>query len=223
MTQTIPEVSGLSITNAEFVKLRIFNDLSNVANISTYTFSSSYKTEVIDSQSYTPLGGLLQVGSQTRDLSVTSSGTAITLGGIDANNIQLVLDTKIRGSEVTVLRGFYDSNMVLQNTYLRFTGIITSYGITEDRSEQNDNFVVQVQASSYKTVLQNRMAGRKTNRESWRYFNATDSSMDRVYSIAQTAFDFGKKPKGVFFGGGGGAGGGNDGWYDYYETRFNER
>lgn len=223
MTQNIPEVASnvLTITTAEFVKLRIFNDISNVANISTYTFSSSYKTETIDSVNYTPLGYLLQVGGQNRDLRVTSAGTQLALSGIDANNIALVLDTKIRGSEVTVSRGFYDANMVLQNTYLRFTGVVTSYAIAEDRTEQNDNFTVTIQASSYKTVLENRLAGRKTNRESWRYFDANDSSMDRVYSIAQTAFDFGKKPKGVYFGGGGGGYyGTNDGYYEYYNTRF---
>ena len=212
MSQNIPEVQDTSqINSAEFVKLTIYNDFSNTANTSTYTFSSAYKLEVIGGTTYLPLGGLLQVGAQNRDLRVTAGDTSISLSGVSGNNIAIVLGTKIRGSEVEVYRGFYNNNQILGNTYLRFTGIVTSYGITEDRAGQEDNFTVAISASSYKTVLQNRIAGRKTNEESWKFFNSTDTSMDRVYSIAGVDFDFGQEPKGkqVIPGGGGGRPGEN--------------
>lgn len=217
MAQYIPEVQDTSqIYSAEFVKLTIFNEYGNTANTSVYTFSSAYNYETIDGVQYTPLGGLLQVGSQNRDIKVTSGDTMISLSGIGSQNIQLVLDTKIRGSEIEISRGFYNANGVLGNTYLRFTGIITSYAVQEDRQEREDNYTVVVSASSYKTVLSNRIAGRKTNEESWKFFNPSDTSMDRVYGIAGVQFDFGQDPKGrqiipgggVVPGGGGGGGGG---------------
>lgn len=207
MSQNIPEVQNTSqINSAEFVKLTVYNDFSNTANTSTYTFSSAYKPEVINGTTYLPLGGLLAVGAQNRDLRVTSGDTTISLSGVSGNNIAIVLGTKVRGSEVEVYRGFYNNNQTLGNTYLRFTGIVTSYGITEDREGNDDNFTVSISASSYKTVLQNRIAGRKTNEESWKFFDSTDTSMDRVYSIAGVDFDFGQEPKGkqVIPGGGGG-------------------
>lgn len=213
MAQNIPEVQNTgAINSAEFVKLTVFNEYSNTANTNVYTFSSAYKSETIANTVYLPLGGLLSVGAQNRDLKVTSGDTMIALSGVSGNNIYLVLDTKIRGSEVEVWRGFYDSNNVLGNTYLRFTGIITSYAIEEDRQSQDDNYTVTVAASSYKTVLQNRIAGRKTNQESWQFFDPTDTSMNQVYSIAGVQFDFGKDPKGrsVIPGGGGGGGGGGN-------------
>lgn len=185
------------------------------ANVSVLTFSSSYKNETIDGNVYYALGGLLSVGSQVRNLRATSGETMIALSGIDGNNIYNVLATNIRGSEVEVLRGFYDNNITLANTYNRFKGIVTSYGISEDRDGQEDNFTVSVGASSYKTVLENRIAGRKTNKESWRYFDSNDSSMDQVYAISGITFDFGQPPKtgsvvpggGGFPSGPGGAGG----------------
>jgi hypothetical protein len=188
------------------------------ANVTVLTFSSSYKNETISGNVYDALGGLLEVGAQNRNLRVTSGETVIALSGIDGNNIFNVLATKIRGSEVEVLRGFYNNNMVLTNTYPRFTGIITSYAITEDRDNLEDNFTVSVSASSYKTVLENRIAGRKTNKESWRFFDSNDSSMDQVYAISGVSFDFGQTPKagavvpggGGFPGGGGGGGDFND-------------
>jgi hypothetical protein len=205
--QNIPQVANgvTQINSAEFVKLTVFNDVSNTANVNVYTFSSSYKTETIANTAYTPLGGLLSVGAQSRDIRVTSGDTTIALSGVSGNNIPIVLGTKIRGSTVEVLRGFYDANMVLTNTYPRFTGIVTNYGITEDREELVDNFTVTISASSYKTVLENRIAGRKTNKESWRYFNSSDASMDNVYAISGVQFDFGQDPKGktVVPGGGG--------------------
>jgi len=220
MTQVIPEVGPnvTSITNAEFVKLTIFNEYGNTANTTVLTFSSSYQDETIDGVNYTPLGGLLAVGAQNRNLRVTSGDTTIALSGIDGNNIFNVLATKIRGSEVEILRGFYNNNMVLTNVYPRFTGIITTYAISEDREGQDDNFTVSVGASSYKTVLENRISGRKTNKESWQFFNSTDVSMNQVYAISGVQFDFGQDPKGKtvvpgsggFPGGGGGGGGFND-------------
>jgi len=194
--QNIPAVSGnkTRVNNAEFVKLTIFNDVSCIANVTTHTFSSAYNYETIDGTLYTPLGGLLAVGVQQRDLRVTQADTSISLSGIDGNNIFIVLDTKIRGSKIEIYRGFYNDNYVLSNAALRFTGIITSYQISELREDDDDNFIVTVSASSYKTVLENRIAGRKTNSESWKIYAPTDLSMDQVYSLADQQFDFGKTP-----------------------------
>lgn len=224
MTQQIPEVGPnvTQITNAEFVKLTIYNEYGNTANTTTLTFSSSYQEETINGTVYTPLGGLLAVGAQNRNLRVTQGDTTIALSGIDGNNIVTVLGTKIRGSEVEVLRGFYDNNMVLTNTYPRFTGIITTYAITEEREGNQDDFTVSVGAASYKTVLENRIAGRKTNKESWQFFDPNDTSMNQVYAISGVQFDFGQDPKGKVVvpggggfppggGGGGRPGGGDDG------------
>lgn len=212
--QTIPQVSNnaTQIDSAEFVKITVYEEYGNIANTTVLTFSSAYSNQTIDGSVYYALGGLLSVGAQTRNLRVTSGDTVIALSGISGNNIQVVLDSegKIRGSLVEVKRGFFNTDGTLNtaNVYTRFTGIITNYNITEDREEKTDNFTVTVTASSYKTVLENRIAGRKTNKESWRYFNSTDSSMDNVYAISGVSFDFGQDPKNktVVPGNGGGYG-----------------
>lgn len=181
------------------------------SNVTVITASSSYKDETINGNTYSALQGLLQVGTQSRNIRVTQGDTTVSLSGIDGNNIYNVLGTKIRGSELEIYRGFYGANMVLQTpVYQRFRGIVTTYAITEEREGQDDNFTVSINASSYKTVLQNRIAGRKTNKESWQFFNSTDTSMDNVYSISGVQFDFGQDPKGksVVPGGGGFPGGG---------------
>ena len=214
MSQNIPEVQDTpKISSAEFVKLTIFNDFNDPTDTSVYTFSSAYKQETIDGQVYLPLGGLLSVGAQNRDLRVTSGDTIVALSGIGSENIFLVLGTKIRGSEILISRGFYDDQGILGNTYIRFRGIITSYAVQEDREGNKDDFSCAVSASSYVNVLGNRIAGRKTNEESWKSFNVNDTSMDQVYSIAGVNFDFGgeSNSKRTIGGGGGGGGGGGRG------------
>jgi hypothetical protein len=194
--ENIPAVANNKplVNNAEFVKLTIYNEYGNLANNNVYTFSSSYQSETIDGQVYTPLGGLLAVGIQQRDIRVTSADTSISLSGIDGNNMAIVLGSLIRGSKLEITRGFYDNNYILTSDAKRFTGIVTNYNISEERQDQDDNFTITLNASSFKSVLENRIAGRKTNSESWKEYNPTDTSMDRVPSLADRAFDFGKQP-----------------------------
>jgi hypothetical protein len=193
MTDYIPAVSGNKplVINAEFVKLTIYNDYSNTANVTVHTFSSSYQPEIIDGQLYSPVGGLLAVGTAQRDLRVTSADTSLSLSGIASENIYIVLATKIKGSKLEIVRGFYDSNYILTSTAHRFTGIVTSYNINEDRKDTTDNYTVTLNASSFKAVLENRIVGRKTNNSSWTYYNPGDTSMSQVYSLSGTTFNFG--------------------------------
>jgi hypothetical protein len=195
--ENIPAVANNKplVNNAEFVKLTVYNEYGNTANNNVYTFSSSYQSETIDGVIYGPLGGLLAVGVQQRDIRVTSADTSISISGIDGNNMAVVLGTLIRGSKLEITRGFYDNNYVLTSNAHRFTGIVTNYNISEERQDQDDNFTITLNASSFKSVLENRIAGRKTNSESWKEYNPTDTSMDRVPSLADRAFSFGVEPR----------------------------
>lgn len=169
----------------------------DASNVTMLTFSSSYTSDTIGGIEYNPLGGLLAVGAQQRSLRVTSADTSIQISGIGGNNIYEVLESqgKIRGSKVEITRGFFNDNLVLANAVVRFTGIVTNYSIQEDRDGLEDNFTITLDASSYKTVLENRIAGRKTNKSSWQFYDSTDSAMNNLNSLAGFSFDFGSDPK----------------------------
>ena len=191
--EIIPAVAGspTNINSAEFIKLTIYNDVNDPTDISIYTFSSSYKEETIGGQVYSPMGGLLAVGIQQRDIRVTSADTSLSLSGINGDNIYVVLANKIRGSRLDITRGFYNNQFVLTSTAHRFTGIVTSYNISEERHDLVDNYTVSLNASSFRYVLENRIAGRKTNKESWQSFYPNDGSLNNLYSISDQNFDFG--------------------------------
>jgi hypothetical protein len=197
MTTPIAQVVDQTlVTNAEFVKLVVYDAL-NVAT--THTFSSSYKNETIGGTVYLALGGLMAVGTQQRDIRVTSFDTSISLSGIGSENIYTALATRLKGSLVTIYRGFYDSNYNLVNAVQRFTGVVTSYTITEDLDIElyQDNFMVTINCSSYKTILENKIGGRQTSPNYWNEYATapaiTDSSMINVPNLHNAYFNFGKK------------------------------
>lgn len=187
------------ITNAEFIRIDIPG-----AEGSPYFFSNSYRRETITDPiggttatsvaTYTALGGLVGVSGHQRDLSVTSYDTSITLVGVDQTKLGQIIDIGIKGSRIQIYRGFYnEAGNLVDTPKLRYTGIVTSYTLNEERVENIDAFTLQINCSSYKTVLENRVAGRYTNSRSWKYYNSTDTSMDRVAGLNNAKFDFGKK------------------------------
>lgn len=192
--ENIPQVNNQPyVRDAEFVKLTVPFD-GGGSNV--YTFSSSYKSEVVDGVTYSPLGGLLNIGTMQQDLRVSSFDMGLSLSGIGSENIYIVLANKIKGSTVEIYRGFYNQNYVLQTPlYKRYTGVVTSYTIMEERSERDDIFTVSLNCSSYKTILENKISGRKTNPRSWNAYSGSidDSAMINVPALDKAYWDFGMK------------------------------
>jgi len=229
MTTFTPAInSALNSTNirdAEFIRLSITDPLSSTATV--YCVSTSFQNQVVTDQNgvssissgtYTGLGGLLAISGHQRDLSATSYDTQISLVGIDPNKIRLVLEigynpatgtyhAGIKGAKIQMWRGFYDENYHLIDTpQLRYTGIVTSYTIQEDRMDDYDTFTLSLNCSSFKTILENRKNARHTNGASWNknippQYDSNgvpqnplwDTGMDRVQAIHDTTFNFGMK------------------------------
>lgn len=192
----IPQVNGVPYVNsAEFVKLTL--SLADGQSTEVVTFSSSYRNETIDGNVYTPLGGLMDVSTQQRDLKATGYDTAITLVGMQADNIYYALSSvyRLKGSKIEFYRGFYDSNYIMVNSALRYTGVVTSYTIQEtlDNEVLTDSYTITINCSNYKYILENRISGRNTNPTSWMRYNALDTSMSNVPNLINAYFDFGKK------------------------------
>jgi hypothetical protein len=226
MATSIPAVNGTNnIRDAEFVKLTVTFTKDNAVLADQITrsfyFSSAYKSETISGETYSELGALLSISSSQRDLTASSADTSIMLTGIDALWIYIVAGAPastpipvtgqpdipigyyplIKGSQIQIRRGFYDTNYILTSNALRYTGIITSYSISEERTDNIDTHSVVLQCSAYRTVLENRLSGRKTNSTSWKKWYPSDTSMDRVAGLQNKLFDFGKRVNGASIGG----------------------
>jgi hypothetical protein len=111
-----------------------------------------------------------------------------------------VLGQEIKGSQIEAWHGFFDTNGELITTggdgglYQFFNGYISSFSISEEWMEESRQFVgiITVAASAIQLILQNRIAGRYTNNNSWQFFNPSDTSMNRVAFISTINYLFGK-------------------------------
>lgn len=192
----IAALSGPQINHAEFVKLTV-----GTAG-TVYTFCNAAAPITVGGITFSNLGALLNVGDVQRDMRSTSDDMTIALTGINPANIALILSNDIKGSLVEVWRGFFTSNNQIITTpttqfFKRYQGIINSVSITEDfNSELRTRIATcSIACSSMRRVLENRLGGVKTNQSSWQFLYAGDTSMNRVATIANTYFDFGKPPQ----------------------------
>jgi len=198
MSSQIPQVSDSTrIVTAEFVRLTI----PNTPTAAVFTFSSSYQNETFAGHTFLALGGFIGIGQQHRDLQATSADLTLVLGGIGSDTISSALHAKLKGSTIEVWRGFYNDLGQLEISSVepitpvrRYTGIITSYTISESREETTNSYIVTLNASSYKELLENKFSGRKTNPASWNSHSTSqnDSSMNNVPNLDGIQFDFGK-------------------------------
>lgn len=192
----IAALSGPQIRHAEFVKLTV----GTAATV--YTFCNAAAPITVGGITFNNLGALLNVGDVQRDMRSTSDDMTIALTGIDPANIGLILSNDIKGSIVEVWRGFFDANNQIITTpttqfFKRYQGIINSVSITEDfNSELRTRIATcSIACSSMRRILENRLGGVKTNQSSWQFLYPGDTSMNRVATIANTYFDFGKPPQ----------------------------
>ena len=169
----------------------------------TYRFAttpSALTIPAVDAEPFDALGALIKVGNAQRDIKSTANETTFTLVGIDTALLGWVLGQEIKGSQIEAWHGFFDTNGALITTggdgglYQFFNGYISSFSITEEWMEETRQFVgiITVAASAIQIILQNRIAGRYTNNNSWQFFEAGDTSMNRVAFISTINYLFGK-------------------------------
>lgn len=169
----------------------------------TYRFSTApiaLTIPAVDSLPFSALGQLVSVGEATRDIKSTANETTVTLVGIDTSMLSLVLGAKIKGAQIEMWHGFFDANNQLITSggtgglYQFFNGFVNSFAISEEWMEEARAYTgaITLSASSIQLVLQNRIAGRYTNNNSWQFYNSADTSMNRVNYISTINYYFGK-------------------------------
>lgn len=182
------------IRYAEFVRLTLPSD--------TYTFCNAAGAITVNGITFNGLSSLLQISDIQRDIKSTSDDLTVSLTGIDSQNIALILSNDIKGSLVEIWRGFLDSNNQIetidgqQQFFKRYQGITNNIAITEEFNDKLRTRVATciIACASFKMILENRIAGVRTNPIQWQTAHPNDTSMDRVPAITAQYFDFGKEP-----------------------------
>ena len=204
MAQTITAVQSAGIEHGVLIDLTLPDPITNDAVL--YRISNCYTNVTHNGNTYTALGGFLNVSDIQGDLQKTANDITLSLSAIPAEYIEAIMKQEIKGGTLRIYRAFFDSatqTVIPNQVFLRFDGYITNYAIQEDVNPEAVTHTITVTASSILGILEQRVSGRRTNESSYqRYFAEqnithnieTDPSMSRVVTLKAASFDFGKKP-----------------------------
>jgi len=195
MNVIAPVVGTNNIRTADFVRVNTGTDIYRFTTAPSNTLVSA-----VDSTEFSAVGTLMKVGDVQRDIKSTANDTTVTIVGIDTALLGWVLGQNVKGAQIQMWHGFYNTDDQLLTSggsgglYQFFSGIITSFTISETWMETSRAYVgtITIAASSIQLILQNRIAGRYTNNNSWQFFNSGDTSMNRVNFIETVNYQFGK-------------------------------
>ena len=195
MSTPITPIEGTNnIRYADFVRV--------VTATATYyfsTYAASLTVSAISSTPFDGLGALVAIGKIQRDIKSTGNQTSIEINGIDSSLLGWALGQNIKGSQITLWKGFFnpDGSLITSGgtggLYQYFYGFIDTFQITEKWQEEIRMYTgtISVSAANIQLILQNRVAGRYTNDASWQFFNSGDTSMNRVAKISTIYYAFG--------------------------------
>jgi hypothetical protein len=164
-----------------------------------------YNDELEVTEEYLPLGNLVGITSLENEMRASNSPVTMTISGIPDTSIAEVVHSRTKGCKVKIFRGLFDPDTgnVLTipgsaNPFGRFTGFVENFSIAEDFQWENgvNSHRVTFELTSNVELLAQKIAGRQTNPESYRYSNRylrrEDPSMDRIVALVGANFDFGK-------------------------------
>lgn len=194
----------------------------------TYYISNCWKDIVYNNgtgdHTYLALAGFLTVSEIQNNISNANDEIQLSLSAIPANYIAATVGTQIKGGKINIYRAFFDyttQEVITGEIYRRFAGVISNFAVQEDINTQGNipevNHTITVTASSIMGVLENMVSGRRTNKDDFKIVwpeianSSTDPSMNRVETLFNQSFDFGKPYTGgaaSSVNGGGSSGGG---------------
>ena len=195
MNNITPVQNTNNIRIADFVRV--------TTPTATYRFSTAptaLTIPAVDSVTFSAVGSLVSIGNIQRDIKSTGNDTTVTFIGLDTALLGWVLSQNVKGSQIEMWHGFFNTDGTLITSggtgglYQFFNGYVHAFAISEQWMEQVRQFVgtITITASNIQTILNNRIAGRYTNDNSWQFFTPGDTSMNRVAFVSTINYLFGK-------------------------------
>lgn len=165
-----------------------------------FLFSDRLVPYTLNGDNYVGLGKFLSITSSASELRVSGGELSITISGIPNSSIAEIINSRIKGSKVTVKRAVFNASTgdlisITGNPMTRFIGYVNNLALDEDYdvdNRQSTNTLV-LSCTSVVDIMERKIAGRKTNPSSMKKFYSIDASFDRVPTLESSYFDFGAK------------------------------
>ena len=137
MENIVPVQDTNNIRMADFVRVTTPSAIYRFS-----TAPSSLSIPDVDEEPFDGLGVLVKIGDVQRDIKSTANETSITLVGLDTALLGWVLGQEIKGSQIEMWHGFFDTNGALITTggsgglYQFFNGYINSFSLSVQWMEE---------------------------------------------------------------------------------------
>ena len=152
----------------------------------------------LGTETYVGTGQLLNITSSSSELKSSGSEVTVSLSGIPNSSIAEIVNSTIKGSRIEIYRVLLNPSTqvplnITGNPVGRFFGIVTNYSLEEeyDNSSRVATNTITLVCSSWISVLDNKLAGRRTNPVDQKAFYPGDTSMDRVPNLVGANYNFG--------------------------------
>ena len=188
---------AINLTPYRSVQTNLFIKLV-IPDYQTLTFSDYHRSYTINGTAYTGLGQLLSVSNSTNNLRAAPEEVTVTISGIPVANVTDIINNKVRGSQLTIYRAFFDpiTGVLLPisgNPAGKFQGVVANYNVSDelDMGSSNGTITLTLNVKSVVEMLNNKVTGRRTNPIDQKLYYPSDLSMDRVTALAKSNFNFG--------------------------------
>lgn len=187
-----------NVQQATFVRMEITeNGLPVVVRMSSHDVP--FPITEYDGQTYVYpcVGSLLGIGEITYDYKSSMSDVSITLSAIPEQYMNDIINNPIQGSPVEIRRVFFNGETgqflnIPGNPTVDFTGVINSYTFDEDDNGGQDiTFTATLTCSSFLSVYNKAVSGRRTNQADQDYNFPGDHCFDRVAVISEQSYYLG--------------------------------
>ena len=158
------------------------------------------------SKEYTTMGSFLNITDMQNDLRATNNQLTVSLSGIPTsddtpNFLNVVLNSKVKGSRIVISRIFFpngyisgSSAQLATQVYQRYNGYVSNYSLGENWDQENRlvSNTISLQCSNINAIIEKQYTGRRTNQGDQDKYFPGDTGFYRVKLLADTQFDFGK-------------------------------
>jgi hypothetical protein len=189
-----------SVQQATFVKMTITEGgLPVVVRFSSHNVPFAITESDGSTVTYPAVGALLSISDISADLKSTQGDVSVTISAIPNQYMADIIANPIKGSPIEIRRAFFNANTgqflaIAGNPVLEFTGVVNNFSFDEgwsDSSSQSITTTATLVCSSILSVLNNKVAGRRTNQADQAAWFPGDTAFNRVAVISDATFDFG--------------------------------
>lgn len=188
-------MSIVNLKNVAAIQTNLFIKLS-IPGQPVETFSDYHKSYSFGGDTYQGLGSLLNITDINDNLRASADEIAVSISGIPVENVNLILQNRIKGSRLEIFRGYFDPKTGLAIGQIPtplaiFRGVVSNFEISDELEGDTGAVALILTVSNFISLLENKFTGRRTSPTDQDFFFPGDKSFDRVPALSKSNFNFG--------------------------------